>query len=135
MIINLLRDVHLRGAIFEDGARILLIRKNKNNFIFCVNKFDSLNEIVNKYRLNCSHIKESFSYFQVNPCLCDLVEFVIDNTISRNVLKINFYDVKTRRSDSERKYFEACVSNHDFMKKMQSMEFGVFIVSILLFEN
>ncbi len=135
MIINLLRDVQLRGAMFEDGARVLLRHKNENNFVFCVNKFDSLIEIVDKYRLNCSLVQDAFSFFYVNKCLCDLVEFVVDDTTARNVLKINFYDVKTRRLDSERKYFETCVSNHDFMKNMQSKGFNVFIMSIILFEN
>jgi len=135
MINNLITDTHLRGAIFEDGTRILLRRQCKNNFIFCVNKFDSLIEIVDKYKLNCNHIKDSFSFFQVNPCLCDLVEFIIDNTVSRNVIKINFYDVKTKDFYSKRKYFDACVSNHEFMKQMKKLGFDVFIVSIILFDN
>ncbi|MFA6073232.1 MAG: hypothetical protein WC758_03915 [Candidatus Woesearchaeota archaeon] len=135
MIINLVTDTHLRGAVFEDGARILLRRELENNFIFCVKKFDSLIEIVDKYRLNYQSIKEEFSFFRVNPCLCDLVEFVLDNTSSRNIIKINFYDVKTRYFNSKRKYFDACISNHEFMKKMQSSGFGVFIASIILFDK
>ena len=135
MIVNFLRDVHLRGAVFEDGARILLRRENKNNFIFRVCNFNSLFEIVEKYRFNCDAVADAFSYFSVNRCLCDLVEFVVDDVSSRNVLSINFYEVKSRRSDSKRKYFENCLSNHNFMSEMKKRGFGVFIVSCVLFDN
>lgn len=135
MIVDFLRDVHLRGAVMEDGARILLRRMNENNFIFRVTNFDSLFEIVEKYRLDCSNIMSSFSFFRVNRCLCDLVEFVVDDTSSRKVLTINFFEVKSRRSNTKRKYFENCLSNHDFMMKMKEFGFGTFVVSLVLFDN
>lgn len=135
MIVDFLRDVQLRGAVFEDVARILIRRANSNNFIFRVSNFDSLFEIVEKYRFNCEKIKEAFSFFSVNRCLCDLVEFVVDNVSDRNVMGVNFYEVKSRRFDSKRKYFETCLSNHNFMVEMKERGFGVFIISLVLFDN
>ncbi|MFP4567566.1 MAG: hypothetical protein ACLFN8_01350 [Candidatus Woesearchaeota archaeon] len=135
MIVDFRRDIHLRGAVFEDVARILLRRRNENNFIFRVCNFDSLFEIVKKYRFNCSGIKDVFSFFSVNRCLCDLVEFVVDNVESRNVLKINFYEVKSRRQDAKRNYFESCLSNHNFMVDMKNRGFGVFVISLVLFDD
>jgi hypothetical protein len=135
MIINFSRDYSLRGAIFEDLARILIRRQNNNNFIFRVINFDSLSEIIKKYRLNCDNVKELISFFEVNKCLSDLVEFVLDDVNSRNILKINFYEVKTRNFNSKRKYFETCLSNHKFMKEMISLKCDVYLISIILFED
>ena len=134
MLLNLISEVTVRGAMFEHGSLILLRRKNKNNFIFLVKRFDSLFEIIDKYRFDCSEIKDLVGFVQSCGILCDLVEFVVDDIISRKVLNLNFYEVKTRRHDSKRKYFETCFSNYEFMKNVSIRGSGVFLVGILLFE-
>ncbi len=135
MLLNLVREVTVRGAVFEHAALILLRRLNKNNFIFLVKRFDSVFEIVDKYRFDCSQVEELVNFVNFNGARCDLVEFVVDDNISRKVLAINFFEVKTRRHDTKRKYFETCLSNHDFMKKVYGLGANVFLVSVLLFED
>ena len=135
MLLNLVREVTVRGAVFEHGSLILLRRMNKHNFIFLVKRFDSLFEIIDKYRFDCSGVKELVNFVQSSGILCDLVEFVVDDVVSRRVLRLNFYEVKTRRHDSKRKYFETCLSNHEFMKNVFNFGAGVFLVGILLFED
>jgi hypothetical protein len=135
MLLNLTREVSIRGAVFEHGSLILLRRQNKNNFIFLVKRFDTLFEIVDKYRFDCSQVQDLVNFVGRNGCFCDLVEFVVDDILSRKVLKLNFYEVKTRRCDSKRKYFETCLSNHDFMIKVSNLSAGTFLVGLILFED
>ncbi len=135
MLLNLVREVTVRGAVFEHASLILLRRLNKNNFIFLTKRFDSLFEIVEKYRFDCSAVRDLVNFVQANGILCDLVEFVVDDVISRKVSVINFYEVKTRRFDTKRKYFETCLSNHEFMLDVSSRGGKTFLVGILLFED
>jgi hypothetical protein len=132
MILNLLKELTVRGVVFERGCLILLRRRNKNNFIFLTKRFDSIHEIITKYRFNCILVKDLISFVDDNFG-CDIIEFVIDSVSSRAVLKINFYEVKTRRFDAKRKYFETCLSNYEFMTNSSSS--GIFLISCVLFKN
>lgn len=135
MLLNLVHEITVRGAVFEHGSLILLRRRNKNNFVFLVKRFDSLFEIVDKYRFDCSAVSDLVNFVNCNGCLCDLVEFVVDDVLSRKVVKLNFYEVKTRRFDTKRKYFETCLSNHEFMCNVSGFGAGTFLVGLILFEN
>ena len=143
----MLNTLNLRGPIFENVGKYLLRRTHKNNFIFRINSFDSFEEIIKKYRLNLERFHNLETFLKINKCRTDLVEFVFDNklpseNIAKNVSnqriveKIIFYDVKSRRQNTQRKYFEECISNHEFITLMKD-EFGcnTKIVSIILFEN
>lgn len=135
MLLNLSREISIRGAVFEHGSLILLRRKNDNNFIFLKKRFDSLSEIIEKYRFDCSRIQPLVDYVQSKGILCDLIEFVVDEVASRIVLSINFYEVKTRRHDTKRKFFETCISNHEFMSGVKKFGGNTFLVSIIVFDD
>lgn len=135
MILNLVREISVRGAVFEHGSLILLRRRNKNNFIFLTKRFDSIIEIIHKYRFNCSKIQDLVDFVNGDKFRCDLIEFVVDNVEDRTVLKLNFYEVKTRRFDSRRKYFETCLSNHKFMTNVLNFNAGTFLIGLILFED
>ena len=135
MKMNLLFDYPLRGYTLENMARIILRRKNNHNFIFCCQHFDSVEEITTKYRLDCTNVAVIINELNCNGLKSDLIEFILDDNISRKVIKINFYDVKSRLFNTQRKYSEMCISNYEFMQNLKSLGCGVFVVSILLYEN
>jgi len=76
--------------MFEHVARILLRRKNHNNFIFCCKSFDSIDEITSKYRLDTLGIRPVIEYLKKSGLKTDLVEFELDNVDDRIVKKIIF---------------------------------------------
>lgn len=129
MQINLLREHNLRGYGFEHIARMLLRRTKKNNFIFNVMSFNSLEELTYKYKLK---IDFDVNFISINWGKGDLIEFVLDNIKNRNVQKINFYDVKTQTKINLRNYFEFCKSDDIFYKSCLENSFEVFVVSIIL---
>jgi hypothetical protein len=135
MRMNLLFDYPLRGYTIENMARIILRRKKDNNFIFCCQHFDSVDEIINKYRLECSNVTLIVNDLNRNGLKSDLIEFVLENISSRKVLGINFYDVKSRLFNTLRKYSEMCISNYEFMQNFKSLGCQVFVISVLLYEN
>jgi len=135
MKINLLYDYPLRGATFENTAKILLRRRNDNNFIFCCRQFDSIDEIIIKYRLDCSKISLAVNDLRCNGLHSDLIEFYMEDKINRIISTINFYDVKSRLIQSPFKYFEMCISDYEFMTNIQKLNCNSYIISILLFEN
>lgn len=135
MRINLLSDYPLRGATLENMARMLLRRNNDNNFIFGCRNFDSIDEIICKYRLDCSAIATIVDELRCNGVHSDLIEFCFEDMIDRKITRINFYDVKSRIIQSPFQYFEMCVSDYEFFERERVLGCGVFIVSLLLFEN
>jgi len=67
MLKNLSNDYNLRGYSFEYISRILLRRERKNNFIFMMVRFDSIDEILRKYRLNTANYSlEKIAYVGAN---------------------------------------------------------------------
>jgi hypothetical protein len=132
MIIDLRFDYPLRGTILENGARILLRRMNKNNFIFHCRYFDSIDEIISKYRLNFSDNSIIVEDIRCNGMHSDLIEFVLNNNIERKIMKINFYDVKSKVYNAERKFFEMCVSDYEFFCRMKSAESGTFVIIMII---
>jgi len=138
----MLNTLNLRGPIFETVAKNLLRRSHKNNFIFRINSFDSFEEITKKYHLNLQRFSDLENFLKTHKCRTDLVEFVLDKSLlksttnNRIVEKVIFYDVKSRRQNTQRKYFEECISNHEFIILMKDkFECDTKIVSIILFEN
>jgi len=59
MIVNLNKEHNLRGYVFENISRVLVRRERKNNFIFLVNRYDTLEEIASKYRLTFKDNKQT----------------------------------------------------------------------------
>jgi hypothetical protein len=135
MKIQLLYDYQLRGAVLENGARILLRREHSNNFIFCCRYFDSIEEIVQKYRLDYSDIIGLYSHIKRNGMHTDLIEFVLADKIERKIISINLYDVKSRVYNSRSPYVEMCKSNYDFMMDMKTFGCDVFIIELILYPN
>lgn len=136
MIITLNKESNLKGYAFEYIARIILRRHKKNNFIFLSNRFDSIDEIISKYRINITTKQEPFiKLLRKEWNHFDIIEFEFNNKHERIVKNINIFDVKTKNSKVKRKYFESCVSNHEFFQECRKMNISVSIISILLFDN
>jgi hypothetical protein len=111
---NILKEINLRGYAFEHIAQILLRRKHKNNFIFQTKRFDNLEEIERKYRLNFDEkTREIKKLLLSEGGKCDLIEFKLGE--QRIVEKIILFEVKTLTE--EKNFVESCLSNHNFMKK------------------
>jgi len=132
---NLLFDYSLRGYTLENMARIILRRLKSNNFIFCCKHFDDIDEVLTKYRLDVDNIPLIIGDIRMNGWKSDLIEFELDDKINRKIIRINFYDVKSRLHNSRRKYHEMCISDYEFMNRIRDIGCGTFIISILLFED
>lgn len=135
MIKDLSKDYQLRGYVLEYFARIILRREKKNNFIFMTSRFDDFSEIATKYRLKLPREFDSkLNLINLGWRKFDIIECSLDNVRNRRVLNLRFYDVKSKWHAVNRNYYEACTSNHDFMRSI-SESFETFIISIVLFEN
>lgn len=137
MIVDLLKEHNLRGYMCEYVTKVLLRRTNRNNFIFQMNQFDSLTEITTKYRLKLDSTFETLQKTcENNWGRSDIVEFVLDNTYSRNVKKVIFYDVKSKNFHVNKRNFEICKSNHEFMISFKETS-NVFakIIAVNIFES
>jgi len=137
MIYNLLHEYNLRGYSFEYISRIILRRTNNNNFIFQLSNFDSIDELLNKYRLKVTEHHEAFIEFMRQEWnRFDLIEFELNSVNeTREILNIIVYDVKSKNNTVERNYFEFCESNFKFMKRCSKFNIMTKIISIVLFEN
>lgn len=136
MLKNLSLDYNLRGYTFEYLARIMLRRKNRNNFIFQMCRFDSINEIITKYKLKISpKVAKLVFLLEKEWNKCDLIEFEFEDNVNREIENIILYDVKTKYFSVDRKYFEFCESNYKFMRKCSELNFSTKIISMVLFEN
>jgi hypothetical protein len=112
----------------------MLRRANKNNFIFQVCQFDSIDELITKYRLKPkSRVLSLISYLRQEWKRFDIIEFILD--IDRNIEDIIFYEVKTKLHTVHRDYFEICKSNKVFLDTVSNEGWKTKIISIILFEN
>lgn len=132
---NLLYDYPLRGIMFEHVARILIRRKNSNNFIFCCKSFDTIDEITAKYRLDSLGIKPVIEHLRKTGLKTDLVEFELDNVDDRIIKKINFYDVKSKLKNAAREHYDICATSFNFLKDIESINCGAFIIQIEIDRN
>lgn len=135
MIVNLLSEPQLRGYMLEYVAKVLLRRSTKNNFIFLVQQFDSVGEIISKYRLDCSGLPAQADFLMSGRCRADIIAFTVDSVTARKVTGIQLYDVKSTIHSARKEYFEYCVSNHEYAKCALGNGLGVFVVSLVLFEQ
>lgn len=127
-------DFSLRGYSFEYIAKILIRRNNNNNFIFQTCQFDSIREILTKYKLKPSEKTKSIvEYLEIEWNRCDLLEFILDD--ARNIENIIFYEVKTKINTAKRKYFELCQSNKSFLDFIATKGYTAYLVSIILYER
>jgi hypothetical protein len=90
---NLLSDINLAGYTFEFAAKILLRRFRRNNFIFQINQFRDMAEIVSKYNLDI----RTHQWLCERKIRADLIEFIFDDLKTRLVKEIKLYDVKVSR--------------------------------------
>ncbi len=134
MLKKLCNDYALRGYTFEFISKILLRRKEKNNFIFQTNQFDSIKEILTKYRLqsNSPVISKQIDFLKEEGLKCDIIAFYCEE---RTIKEIVLFEVKTKYHSVQRDYYEMCISNHQFMKKSKQAGIQTKIISIVLFEN
>ncbi|MFW6231407.1 MAG: hypothetical protein ACOC32_05290 [Nanoarchaeota archaeon] len=130
MIQSLWTDPNLRGYSFEYIAKVMLRRQQKNNFIFMTNQFDSIDEILTKYRLTSDD--PYINYLRKEWRRCDLIEFVHEK---RAIKKINIYDIKTKLHSVEKNVFEFCKSGFLFFNSSEIYQVGRFVVSIIIFPN
>ncbi len=137
MIYNLVTQHNLRGYGFEYISKVLLRRTQKNNFIFQLCLFDSIEEILTKYRLRVSpKYIEFIEYAKEEWNRCDLIEFNFEmQNDERVITHIMCYDVKTKHMNAKRDYFEVCISNDKFMRNIQTLGVDAKIISVVLFEN
>lgn len=138
MLKRLDNDYNLRGYSFEYIARILLRRQNNNNFIFLSSRFDDLNEILIKYKLqtNNNSTKDILSYINQNWNRFDIIEFKLNNKEERIIENINIYEVKTKFHTINKNYFEFCISNYKFCHDiLLKYNIDIKIISMTLFEN
>ncbi|MFP4111418.1 MAG: hypothetical protein ACLFPQ_04665 [Candidatus Woesearchaeota archaeon] len=139
MIVNLISEHNLRGYAFEHVAKIVLRREKKNNFIFQVVQFDSIDDIINKYRISIDKSKKRLLYFikylRVEWGRCDLLEFVLNNKHDRVLENIVVYEVKSKIHTVKRSYIEMCQSNHIFVQNCRKLLIDVTVVSIMLFDR
>lgn len=133
MLKILCRDYNLRGYTFEFISKIMLRRQRKNNFIFQGCQFDSVDEILHKYRLQAQEkVVPHIECLRELGLRCDLIEFVCTH---RRIEKIIVYEVKTKHHKVKRDYFEMCVSNHKFFKRCAEKGIETVMISIILFED
>lgn len=133
MIINLNKEHNLRGYAFEYISRVLMRRHQENNFIFLVNRYDSLEEITSKYRLTFKE-KEQANWLSAHWGKGDLIEFVCEKE-KREVEQIIIYEVKTKKHGVKRRYFEVCKSDQVFFEECKQKGIPVRIASVMIFED
>ena len=126
---------NLRGYGFEYISKILLRRQQKNNFIFQMCLFDSVDEILKKYRMSFNEsLSDKIGFLKNNWNRCDLVEFEL--TSKREIIEIRLYEVKTKHMNAKKPYFEMCQSNYIAMNQAtKELNIPVFFASIIMFEN
>ena len=118
-------------------CRILLRRQNNNNFIFQLNRFDDIDEIIIKYKIKVpEYFKPVIEFMKKEWNRCDLIEFIFDNKINRKIIDLNFYEVKSKIYYVKRNYFEQCLSNYKFMNKIKN-EFNLktYIISVFVYDS
>lgn len=137
MLKNLSRDFQLRGYSFEYIAKVILRRHNKNNFIFQACLFDSLTELITKYKLNIpQQLKGIIEFANLFWNKFDLIEFCLDDTNNRNIRNVEFYEIKTKYFKVNRDYYEFCKSNYNFsIELLNKFNKRIKIISIILFED
>lgn len=137
VIYSLIDERNMRGYAFEFIAKSVLRRSKKNNFIFVLSRFDSIDEILTKYRLIVpSKYLALIDYLRKEWNRCDLIEFDLISVDDREIKNIVFYDVKTKFHLVKRDYFEICKSTESFFKKIKNdFSVPVYFVSIVLFDR
>ncbi|MBS1266982.1 MAG: hypothetical protein MAG795_00952 [Candidatus Woesearchaeota archaeon] len=133
MIIDLKKDANYRGYSFEIFAERYIRKKRKNNFIFRTDRFKSLKQLVDYYRLDLSGISniEIIEDYYYNV---DIIEFVLRDTDTRRVDSVGFYEVKTKVHKRKR-LIEIYKKTDERYKRLIQLGFIVKLVNIILFEN
>lgn len=136
MIVRLYKEHNLRGYMLEYAARVLLRRERKNNFLFLTSRFDSIDEMLKKYRIEVPlNFEEKINLFRREWNRCDIIEFVFENKKSRIIKEIIVYDVKSKLHQVKRNYFEVCESGNKFFKECEKLKIPTFIISIVILKD
>jgi len=135
MIKNLKKDVSRRTVMFEELARMLLRKKEKNNFIFSTRSFDSLNDLCSKYKLDISLLDiEIIDFLMNNLHSVDLVGFYLKDLDSRLIEFVKMFEVKTKNNNSE-SGFDLCFSSYDAYAFLKRKNVEVKLLSFVLFDD
>lgn len=135
MIKNLKFDVHKRGVVFEELARMYLRKQKENNFIFCTRSFDDMDSFADKYKFDFSGMSLSvMAFLNKKMKSVDLIEFIVSDNESRLVSDMVFYEVKSRIRVSNYK-FDVCRSSHDAYSYLLEKGFSCNLVSFVLLED
>jgi len=138
MIVNMKQDYSLRGYSLEYTSRIMLRRIMKNNFIFQTCRFDTLTEIISKYRIKAidKTIINLLKFLSINWNKFDLIEFNLNNKEERILIDINLYEVKTKTLNTKNTPHEVCLSNFKFFNELKNNYFKqIILISVVLLEN
>ena len=138
MIVNMKQDYSLRGYSLEYTSRIMLRRIMKNNFIFQTCRFDTLTEIISKYRIKAidKTIINLLKFLSINWNKFDLIEFNLNNKEERILIDINRYEVKTKTLNTKNTPHEVCLSNFKFFNELKNNYFKqIILISVVLLEN
>ncbi|MFW5852838.1 MAG: hypothetical protein ACOCUR_02315 [Nanoarchaeota archaeon] len=135
MIINIKELTNYRAVLFEDLAKMMIRKRNKNNFIFMTRRFDDLDEVVRKYNLDVSSVNHDImQLLESNFKTIDLIEFKLNNFRERIVDDLAFYEVKTK-SHNNKMLSDMCVKSYETYKVLMDEGFQVMTVFFVFFEN
>lgn len=130
MRLNLRTEYNLRGYAFQHIIRMVLRRQNKNNFIFCINQHDGLDE----FRTKCK-LKIEKNLLDIEWGKGDLIVFIVNNVEERIVKEIILYEVKTRNANRLIQYLEICRSDNAFYKKCVLKGIRVKVVETKIYRD
>lgn len=110
-----------------------LRHQEKNNFIFQINRFDGIDEILKKYNITITKQVEKQTRLLQQEWKGDLIELrLIDG---RKLVEYRLYDVKTVYETAKKNYFEMCESDLKFFTRAQEENISCFLISIVLFKD
>lgn len=122
--------------MLEYAARVILRRQRSNNFIFLTSRFDSIDEILVKYRISIpGFLEEKIDLFRQEWRRCDIVEFLLSDKDSRILQDIVVFEVKSKFKSVKRNYFEMCFSGARFFRRCQELNIDSYILSVVLLNN
>lgn len=71
-------------------------------------------------------------FIRVNGLKTDLIEFELEDRISRKVKHISFYDVKSKIRGAIREYFDVCITSFEYLENIRRLGGGAFIIPVLI---
>jgi hypothetical protein len=135
MLLNLKFDKIRRSILFENQAKLLLRKENKNNFIFLTRNFSNFEEIILKYRIKINHFnKDIIELLKNGFSSIDIIEFKLESSENRFIKEIILYEVKTKLYEFKYNH-ELCLSSFYTYHKAKELGIKTKLISFVLFED